>query len=67
MVRGVKSSKSKMLPLTLPMSYSELVLFKGKGMYTLNEGFLIDSFQEMLKDIYTRKPRATLAQVVAEG
>lgn len=53
MVRGVKSSKSKMLPLTLPMSYSELVLFKGKGMYTLNEGFLIDSFQEMLKDIYT--------------
>lgn len=52
-VRGAKKVKNSKLPLTLPFSFCDYVLFKGKTMMTLNEGSIIESFQDFLKDLET--------------
>lgn len=51
LVKGANRAKSTMLPLTLQFCYCDLVLFKGKSMYTINEGAIIESFQNFLADI----------------
>ena len=51
--KGVKRSTSKFLSISLPLCYGEYMVFKGKNMYTLNEGILIESFQELLNDLTT--------------
>ena len=38
---------------TLPCCYGEFVLFKGKNLYTINEVTIIDSFQQLLRDMDT--------------
>jgi DNA repair protein RecO (recombination protein O) len=50
-VRGAKKSKSKFLALTLPLCYGEYVVYKGKNLYTLQEGKIINSFQGLLNDL----------------
>lgn len=52
-VRGAKRVKNSKLPLTLPFSFCDYVLYKGKTMFTLNEGSIIESFQDFLKDLET--------------
>jgi DNA repair protein RecO (recombination protein O) len=52
-VQGAKKAKSKNMSLSLPFCFGEFVLFKGKSMYTLNEGEIEDSFQSLLNDLDT--------------
>jgi DNA repair protein RecO (recombination protein O) len=49
--KGAKKSKSKFLALSLPFCYGEFVVYKGKNLYTISEGEIIDSFQDLLKDL----------------
>lgn len=50
MARGAKKSKSKMLSLSLPFCFGDFVLFRGKSMYSINEGEISNSFQSLLND-----------------
>lgn len=50
-VKGAKKSKSKLFTITNSFSYSEAVVYKGKSFYHLNEGTLIDSFNEVMDDL----------------
>lgn len=49
--KGAKKSKSKFLSLTLPFTYGEFVLFKGKSLANIQEGKIIQSFQGLLNDL----------------
>ena len=49
--KGAKKSKSKLLSLTLPLCYGEYVLFKGKSLYNLQEGKILNSFQGLLGNL----------------
>ncbi|MDT8715323.1 DNA repair protein RecO [Clostridium sp. 19966] len=49
--RGAKRSKSKFLSVTLPFCFGQYMVYRGKGMYNLNEGSIINSFQEFLNDL----------------
>ncbi|ERI90233.1 DNA repair protein RecO [Clostridiales bacterium oral taxon 876 str. F0540] len=49
--KGAKKGKSKIMPLTLPFCFGEYVVFKGKSLYTINEGEIISSFQSLLSDL----------------
>lgn len=49
--KGAKRSKSKFLSTTLQFCFGEYVLFRGKSLYTINEGLIIESFQELLNDL----------------
>lgn len=51
MARGAKKNKSKIMPISLIFCFSNYTLFKGKSMFSLNEGEIIDSFQEFLSDL----------------
>jgi DNA repair protein RecO (recombination protein O) len=51
--KGARKSKSKYVSSTLPCSYGEFVLFKGKNLYTINEVTIIDSFQQLLRSLDT--------------
>ncbi len=51
--RGARKNKSKYVSSTLPFCYAEFVLFKGKNLYTINEVTIIDSFQQLLRDLDT--------------
>jgi DNA repair protein RecO (recombination protein O) len=51
--KGAKKSKSKFLSLSLPLCYGEYMVFRGKNLYTLNEGKIIESFQDLLNDLTT--------------
>lgn len=51
--KGSKKSKSKFFSTTLPLCYGEYMLFKGRNLYTLNEGRIIESFQELLNELTT--------------
>lgn len=50
-VRGAKKSKSKFLALTLPLCYGEYMVYKGKNLYTIQEGKIISSFQGLLDNL----------------
>jgi DNA repair protein RecO (recombination protein O) len=49
--KGAKKTKSKLLSLTLPFCFAEYVVFKGKSLYTINEGEVANSFQALLNDL----------------
>ncbi|WP_411168637.1 DNA repair protein RecO [Clostridium sp. MB05] len=49
--KGSRKSKSKFLSLTLPLCYGEYVLFKGKSLFNLQEGKIINSFQGLLDNL----------------
>lgn len=51
--KGAKKSKSKFMSLSLPLCYGNYVVFKGKSLYTLNEGEITNSFQSLLDDLET--------------
>jgi DNA repair protein RecO (recombination protein O) len=51
--KGARKNKSKYIASTLPFCYGEFVLFKGKNLYTINEITIIDSFQQLLRDLDT--------------
>lgn len=48
--KGARKGKSKLMSITLPFCFGEFVIYKGKSMYILNEGKIIESFQELLDD-----------------
>ncbi|MGG7163839.1 DNA repair protein RecO [Clostridium ihumii] len=48
--KGARKNKSKLMSITLPFCYGEFTLYKGKSMYILNEGKIIESFQQFLDD-----------------
>lgn len=50
-VHGARKHKSKFMASTQPFCYGEYMVFKGKGMYTLNESLIQDSFQRVLMDL----------------
>ena len=62
--KGAKKSKSKFLSMTLPLCYGEYVVFRGKNLYTLNEGKIIDSFQELLGDLTTLTYASYLCELI---
>lgn len=49
--RGAQKNRSKYLPITLNFCFGDYVFFKGKSMFILNEGEIIDSFQDFLNDL----------------
>ena len=49
--KGSRKSKSKLLSLTLPLCFAEYVLFKGKNLYNLQEGKIVNSFQGLLDNL----------------
>jgi DNA repair protein RecO (recombination protein O) len=51
--KGAKKSRSKYFSSTLPLCYGEYMVFRGKNLYTLNEGRIIESFQELLGELKT--------------
>lgn len=63
-VRGAKKSKSKFLSLTLPLCYGEYVVFKGKNLYTLQEGKIVNSFQGLLNDLYKLTYSSYLCELI---
>lgn len=48
----------------MPFCYGDFVLFKGKNLYTLNEGEIIDSFQILLKDLYSLTYASYLCELI---
>lgn len=63
-VRGAKKSKSKFLALTLPMCYGEYMVYKGKNLYTLQEGKIINSFQGLLNNLYKLTYSSYLCELI---
>lgn len=51
--KGARKNKSKNFSNTMPFCFGEYVLYKGRTMYSLNEGRVIDSFQDILDDYDT--------------
>ena len=49
--KGAKRSKSQLLSVTLPLCFGEYLLFKGKNLYSLQEGKIINSFQGLLNNL----------------
>lgn len=49
--KGAKKSKSKYLSITLPLCFGEYVVFKGRNLFTLSEGKIINSLQGLLNDL----------------
>ncbi|MCD3197786.1 DNA repair protein RecO [Clostridium botulinum] len=51
--KGAKKNKSKFMSSTQAFCFGEYVLFRGKSLYNINEIDIIDSFQDLLKDMDT--------------
>lgn len=49
--KGLKSPKSRYQSLVMPLVYGDFVLFKGKSMFSLNEGAIITSFSGLREDL----------------
>jgi len=49
--RGAKRSKSKFLASTLPFCFGDYVVYKGRSLYNMSEGMIINSFQELMGDL----------------
>lgn len=49
--RGAKKSKNKLFAVTLTLCYGEYLVFKGKSLYNLQEGKIINSFQGLLNSL----------------
>ena len=63
-VRGAKKSKSKFLSLTLPLCYGEYMLYKGKNLYALQEGKIINSFQGLLNNLHKLTYSSYLCELI---
>ncbi|EKQ50323.1 MULTISPECIES: DNA repair protein RecO [unclassified Clostridium] len=63
-VRGAKKSKSKFLALTLPLCYGEYMVYKGKNLYTLQEGKIINSFQGLLDNLHKLTYSSYLCELI---
>lgn len=62
--RGAKKGKSKLLSLSLPFCFGEFVLFRGKNMYSINEGEITDSFQSLLNDFESLTYASYLCELI---
>lgn len=62
--KGAKRSKSKFMSLTLPFCYGNFVVFKGKSLYTLNEGEITNSFQSLLNDLESLSYASYLCELI---
>lgn len=51
--KGAKKNRSKLFSSTLSFCYGNYLVYRGKGMYTLNESDIIESFQSLLSDLET--------------
>lgn len=51
--KGARKNKNKNFSNTLPFCFGEYVLFKGRTLYSLNEGRILDSFQDILNNYDT--------------
>ncbi len=49
--KGAKRSKSRFLSLTLPFCYADYLLYSGRNLFSISEGSIISSFQELLVDL----------------
>ncbi|URZ01142.1 DNA repair protein RecO [Clostridium felsineum] len=69
--KGAKKNRSKYLPISINFCFGNFVFFKGKSMFSLNEGEIIDSFQEFLSDLDTLTYTSYLCELIdismAEG
>lgn len=63
-VHGAKKSKSKFLSVTLPFCFGEFIVYKGKSLYTVSEGEVIESFQELLSDLETLTYGSYLCELI---
>jgi DNA repair protein RecO (recombination protein O) len=52
-VHGARKSKSKFMASTQVFSYCEYIIYKGKSLYTINQGEIKESFQGMLSNLYS--------------
>ncbi len=64
MAKGAKKNKSKLMACALDFCFGNYTLFKGKGMFSLNEGIIIDSFQEFLSDLDTIAYASYLCELI---
>jgi DNA repair protein RecO (recombination protein O) len=62
--RGARRSKSRLLPLSLPFCFGEFVLFRGKSMYSLNEGEISNYFQSLLNDFISLTYASYLCELI---
>ncbi|WP_343769571.1 DNA repair protein RecO [Clostridium malenominatum] len=51
--KGAKKNRSKFFSSTLSFCFGNYTFYRGKGMYTLNEGEVVESFQGLLMDLET--------------
>lgn len=51
--KGAKKGNSKFTSPTLPFSFSNFILYKGRSLYIINEAEVIHSFQEFMEDLET--------------
>lgn len=51
--KGAKKGKNNLISMSLPFCYGNFSLYKGKTMYTMVEGQIIESFQILLQDFIT--------------
>ncbi|MCH3964679.1 MAG: DNA repair protein RecO [Clostridium sp.] len=52
-VRGAKKTRNKLFSATLQFCYGDYILYRGKKFYIIDEGSIIDSFQNLLGDLDT--------------
>lgn len=64
MAKGAKKNRSKLMASTLDFCFGNYTLFKGKGMFSLNEGIILDSFQEFLSDLDTIAYASYLCELI---
>lgn len=62
--KGAKRSKSKFMSLTLPFCYGNFMVFKGKNLYTLNEGEITNSFQSLLNSLESLSYASYLCELI---
>lgn len=64
MAKGAKKNKSKLMPASLTFCYGNYTLFKGKSMFSMNEGEIINSFQFFLEDLDTLTYASYLCELI---
>lgn len=60
--RGAKKTKSRMAAVTQPFVYGEFLIYKNKGLSTIQQGDIVDSFRPIREDIM----KTAYASYVAE-
>ncbi len=48
--KGSKKSRSSLMSVTMPFCFAQYMLFKGRNLYNITEGRIINSFQGLLKE-----------------